>query len=273
MPCRACGLPLSSHNDPERCPGLPAEGVYTVAESDYDAAPRPAFTVTARPSGYAVVDTNPLLTELQRGRLTWIEEAGVGYFECEAPVYDKAYFDRYAALADTEMGRKLNAARVGLVRRHIGDVALSCGKAVLDVGIGSGAFIEAMRASGFRDVYGYDVNPAGVEWLKRRGCYRDLYRLVGNAITFWDSLEHIRDPKAALDRCSDWAFVSIPVFRDAQHVMTSRHYRKTEHFWYFTRKGFMDFTKSCGFQVVDITATETALGRDGIETFVLRRTP
>jgi hypothetical protein len=207
-----------------------------------------------------------------QGRLTWWPEAGAGFYEVEQPdmAYDQAYFDRYAAQADSEIGRRLMASRVQLVKRHLGDIGLAS-HAILDVGIGSGAFIEAMSTEA-KAVLGYDINPAGVAWLKARDAYRDLYAARWSVLTFWDALEHIRDPGRALAQCDRWAFVAIPIFRDVDHVLASKHYRRDEHYWYFTRAGFIAFAKAQGFAVVDIVATETALGRDDIETFVLRRT-
>jgi len=207
---------------------------------------------------------------LSSGRLVWAPEAGVGYFECEAgEVYDGAYFERYAAQAATTTGRRLMEARVALVRRHLGDIGFSV-RTVLDVGIGSGAFVEA-RLAGGGDASGYDINPAGVEWLQDRGLFEDLYGRGHGAVTFWDSLEHIREPDRALACCADWVFVALPIFRDAAHVLASKHYRKDEHYWYFTRDGFRAFADAQGFDLVDLVATETALGREDVETFVLRR--
>jgi hypothetical protein len=208
--------------------------------------------------------------DLTAGRLVWLPEAGAGYFECEAgDVYDGAYFERYAAQAATPTGRRLMEARVDLVRRHLGDIGFSV-RTVLDVGIGSGAFVEALLAGG-GDGAGYDVNPAGVEWLEDRGLYQDLYARGHGAVTFWDSLEHIREPDRALACCADWVFVALPIFRDAAHVLASKHFRRDEHYWYFTRDGFRAFADAQGFDVVDMVATETALGREDVETFVLRR--
>ncbi|MFN3585183.1 class I SAM-dependent methyltransferase [Phenylobacterium sp.] len=214
---------------------------------------------------------NPVLERLSAGRLTWLPEEGCGYYECKAPeVYDQAYFDRYAAQADTVTGRALMTARADLVRRYAGPDPMAIGRLV-DVGIGSGAFVELMAAQGV-NALGYDVNPAGVAWLEAREAYVDLYRQgPWETVTFWDALEHIREPDKALARCAGWAFVALPIFRDCAHVLASKHYRKTEHYWYFERRGFVRFAESCGMKVVDIVATETALGREEIETFVLRR--
>lgn len=207
------------------------------------------------------------LEKAQRDALVWMPERGVGYFEVVGQPYDAAYFDRYRAQGDTDMGKALNARRCELVMAWAGPVD------ILDVGVGAGTFLEHWNSSLLdRCGAGFDVNPAGVAWLKERGWYADLYgRGLHPVVTFWDALEHIREPSAALDCVGTWAFVALPIFRDAAHVLASRHYRRDEHYWYWTRAGFVAFAASCGFAVVDIVATETALGRDDVETFVLRR--
>lgn len=214
---------------------------------------------------------NPAVAALHKHSLTWFPEAGVGYFECVGveTVYDAAYFARYAAQAETPIGRQLNAFRAAIVERHRDALGYSPSAAVLDVGIGDGAFVRTYELAGL--VLGYDVNPAGIEWLKARGSWGDLYAETWPIVTFWDALEHIREPAAALDQVEKLAIVSIPTFRDAAHVLASRHYRRDEHYWYWTRDGFLRFASSCGFRCVDILATETAIGRDDIETFVLVR--
>lgn len=211
-----------------------------------------------------------LIDELAAHRLVWLEEAGVGFFPCRPDgVYDAAYFERYADQADSDVGRALMRARVDLVRKHIGFAWRT--HEILDVGIGSGAFIDAVLAEDGEAV-GYDVNPAGIEWLSDRGRLRCLYSGERYpVVTFWDVLEHMEDPRPALAACSGIAFVALPIFNDAAHVLRSRHYRRDEHYWYFTREGFRRFAQDEGFDVVDIVATETALGREGIETFVLVR--
>lgn len=199
-----------------------------------------------------------------------MEEAGVGYFEvreADQP-YDSEYFARYQAQAETEIGKSLMTFRAQLVGRYWRG-------AVLDVGIGSGAFL-IKRGLGVERIHGdcdrgFDVNPAGVEWLQAADVWGDLYGRKWEAVTFWDALEHIRRPDLALDQVGRLAFVSVPIFRDVRHVLASKHYRRDEHFWYWTRDGFIRFASSCGFEVIDILASETALGREDVETFVIRR--
>lgn len=222
---------------------------------------------------------NVQLAKLSAGKLVWIEEAGVGYFECENPVYDAAYFDRYAAQANTGIGPSLNLFRADLLSQEMTGLRQDPGGVILDVGIGDGAFLRAatdapcFQRFAVSALKGFDINPAGIAWLKDRDMWGELYERTWPAATFWDSLEHIRDPAAALAQVETLAIVSIPIFTSVSHVLASRHYRKDEHYWYFTRSGFLSFASSCGFECEDILLNETVLGRDGIETFVLRRSP
>lgn len=208
------------------------------------------------------------LEHAQRSALVWMPERGVGYFEVEGAQYDAAYFAQYERLGDTDMGAALNRHRVQLVKAWASREAQ-----LLDVGVGSGTFLEHWNASPAEHLGGgFDVNPAAVAWLKERGWWwGDLYARPWDTLTFWDSLEHIREPSLALAQAATWAFVAVPIFTGPDHVLASRHYKPSEHYWYWTRRGFVRFAESCGFDVVDIRATETALGRDGIESFVLRR--
>lgn len=201
-------------------------------------------------------------------RLIWSQADGVGFLEVDdSGVYDQDYFDRYRAMSETPMAVALNRFRADLVRRHGG---VSEEITLLDVGIGDGAFLRALEGERWIRRYGADVNPAGISYLEQLGQLGSLEESY-DVVTFWDSLEHIRDPRWALKAAAGVALVSIPIFSGVEHVLASRHYRPDEHFWYFTRQGFRAFAERQGFDVVDVLATESALGRDGIETFVLIR--
>lgn len=179
--------------------------------------------------------------------------------------YDDAYFARYAEQANTAIGRRLMAARVDLVNSfYEGEL--------VDVGIGSGAFIEC--ANDFQKpgrTFGYDVNPAGVRWLVDRGLYRDPYSDPVDAISCWDVLEHMHNPEVLLRQVRRKVFVSIPIFDGPEHVMRSKHYRKDEHMWYFTDSGLERFFNACGFRRSYSSDIETKIGREGIGTYVFDR--
>ena len=193
--------------------------------------------------------------------LVWLPEVGMGYYPVKHQdlPYDAAYFERYQRQADTPIGWALTDARVEMVARHYqGEV--------LDVGIGCGQFVESRPGT-----LGYDVNPAGVAWLQERGWFRDLYARAVDAATFWDSLEHIFDPAAAVRQVREWVFVSLPIYEGAEHVLRSKHFRRDEHVWYHTDRGIRWWFDQQGFECVEANGMETRIGRDGIGSYAFRR--
>lgn len=207
---------------------------------------------------------NELVEELAEDRLIWLEQLGIGYLEARPDgVYDQAYFDKYRRLRRAPMANALNDFRTNLVLTHgVGTV--------IDVGIGDGAFLERLWERG-GVASGFDVNPAAIRWLEERGVHGDLYGSTWDTATFWDSLEHIRDPRPALAAVRRVLIASLPLFCNVEHVLASRHYRPDEHFWYFTPRGLATFLGRAGFEVVDLLWTETELGRDSVGTVVARR--
>jgi hypothetical protein len=206
-----------------------------------------------------------LVTQLARRRLTWWPELGIGYYPVEAGLapYDQDYFDNFDRNARTDLGRALMQARCNFVEQHYRGP-------LIDVGIGSGAFIEQRRARG-RTTYGYDINPAAVAWLEQRALLVDPYWVAFDAFTLWDVLEHIPDFQALLVNVSEWLFLSLPIFRDAEHALRSKHFKPDEHCWYFSRDGLVTAMKMCAFALVSESAIETELGREDIGTFAFRR--
>lgn len=197
--------------------------------------------------------------EIKSG-LVWLPELGMGRYPVpKTRPYDESYFSRYQELADTDLGRELTAARIRLVARHYTGP-------VLDVGIGAGQFVTARP-----ETKGFDVNPAGVEWLKDRGAWANLYRDRFPALTFWDSLEHIDRPDVAVARAEKWVFVSVPIFSGAEHVIQSRHFRRDEHIWYWTHDGLVAWFAEQGFELVEYNRLETVLGREGIGSYAFAR--
>lgn len=195
---------------------------------------------------------------LTNQKLQWLPELGVGYYPVEDQPYDAAYWDKYRVMDQSPMGFTLTQARVEMVRKHYSGP-------LVDIGIGGGAFVTARAQTS-----GFDINPNAVEWLKSRGLYAEP---PCRAVTFWDSLEHIHDPRALLAGVSEWAFVSMPIYDDVAHVLRSKHYRKDEHCWYFTADGLARFMGEMGFRLVDWNDNETRIGRDDILSFAFRRTP
>jgi len=192
----------------------------------------------------------------------------VGFYPVEAGTapYDAEYFARYKAMASTPIGYQLSAARVNMVARHWDGP-------MIDVGIGSGAFITARNAlRADKNTFGYDVNPDARDWLMERGLWR-VPEIMDNlpVISLWDVLEHIPDFRPLLSRVRKFVFISIPIFTSGEHVLRSKHYRQDEHVWYFTTQGLIRVMFDCGFTCVESNTHETELGREDIGSFVFQR--
>jgi hypothetical protein len=161
---------------------------------------------------------------------------------------------------------KLNAGRCAMLARHV--VAES---SVLDIGAGCGTFVKAARSWGY-DAKGFDVIPKTVETLRGLNAFAEDPKGF-DAVTFWDSLEHIEDPGAVLDRIDLCAIVlvAIPIFKSLADVRGSKHYKPGEHLFYWTEWGFVLWMKRHGFDLVEVSTHETDAGRESIAAYAFRR--
>lgn len=191
--------------------------------------------------------------------LVWYPHKGWG-FEEGTFEYGDDYWEEFRAKDDTPIGKDLTELRAQFVRRwkppSIPD------SQVVDVGIGGGAFVEHMGC------YGTDVNQRAIAWLRAR---KSLW--LGDsveAMTFWDSLEHIRHPYKLLDR-TQWAFVSTPIYESAEHCIRSKHYKPGEHLWYFTAAGLTEFLADLGFELQGENRMEESCGRVDIGSYAFVR--
>lgn len=196
--------------------------------------------------------------------LVWLPEHGMGAYPVQENPYDEAYWQKYEAYAATELGRQLNEARLRLLDRY------AAVGAVCDIGIGCGQFVAALRAAG-RVAFGWDVNPTAIEWLREREWLLDPYVGECRAMTFWDSIEHIPDVERILARVGKYVFVSLPIFSDARHVLASKHFRKDEHVYYWTRSGFLCWMAEHSFRCIEHNTMESLLGREDVHSFVFER--
>lgn len=200
-----------------------------------------------------------MIDSLRADRLEWFPQLGLGYYPVKDSPYDAAYWERYRKMDRTPSGDALTLARSRLVSSYFNGE-------VVDVGVGGGRFVEDHLYA-----RGYDINPEAVRWLKGIGRWTDPYAEQVDAVSFWDSLEHIHDPAPLLARVRYYAFISVPIFEDAEHVLRSRHYRTDEHCWYFTADGLRWFMWQHGFRQREQNAMEQKCGREDIGTFVFAR--
>jgi hypothetical protein len=199
-----------------------------------------------------------MINEVQKQQLIWMPALGIGYYPVTESPYNEKYFNRYVEQSKTPIGLALNKARIDLVNKYTD-------KDVLDIGIGSGAFVEARP-----NTYGMDINETAVKWLNERDKFRHFLDRP-SSMTFWDSLEHIHNPKYHIKSAREFIFVSMPIYKDLDHLMGSKHLRYDEHCWYFTEDALKKFMLDFGFECVEVNTMETDIGREDITTFVFKR--
>tara|TARA_R110002096_G_scaffold186882_1_gene366029 strand:+ start:1673 stop:2332 length:660 start_codon:yes stop_codon:yes gene_type:complete len=194
--------------------------------------------------------------------LIWFDKSEVGWYPVrDEEDYDDEYFDKYKSYRDTEMGKKINDFRVGLVEKfHHGDL--------VDVGIGSGHFIDQR---GHGRTTGYDVSGFGMKWLDGNELWSNPYSDSPYAISCWDSLEHIRDCMRLINQVKRWVFISIPIFDGVKSIRDSRHFKPHEHWWYFTNYSIMAMFGELGFVMRDRSEFEVECGREGVVTYAFER--
>lgn len=176
-------------------------------------------------------------------------------------VYDKEYIKKYEVYANTSMGEKILEARLDIVKPFFN---------VIDIGIGCGDFINNKK-----NAKGFDVNPYTIKKLKdeNRWCnpYTDDLSQF-DAITFFDSFEHIEKPEILLHRItSQTIIIALPIFKNYEDILKSKHYRPDEHFHYFTFLGFKEYMSKFNFKLSGWSGVEVELGRDAILTFIFKK--
>jgi 2-polyprenyl-3-methyl-5-hydroxy-6-metoxy-1,4-benzoquinol methylase len=171
---------------------------------------------------------------------------------------DGYYFDHESNLANCR--RKL-----AFVRRHLPDGARAC-----DVGANFGHFLK-VAGSVYR-VAGFDVSPSAVEWSRESFGVENVVGSVyepptegapWDAVTCWDVLEHLVDPRAALQRVAEllrpdgWLFLSTPDRGSlvARALGRRWHYLDPiQHVSVFSRASLRILLEQIGFEVVDVAA-------------------
>lgn len=190
--------------------------------------------------------------------MKWNEDKGWGFLSSDASC-EKDYWAEYRKLDKTPLGRVLTALRAGMVR----ECSSACNLNILDVGIGGGAFCDAM------DCVGTDIDERALAWLKKEALDWDGEPVT--VMTFWDSIEHIAGPMRFISKAREWVLLSTPIYESEAHALASKHFKPNEHLWYFTDRGIKRFMFEHGFGFFGQNELETDAGREGIGSYAFKR--
>lgn len=191
-----------------------------------------------------------------------VNDAGVSIYEEEEPIFLKDGNEQYY-LDETNLVSC--RAKVRWVEAELG--ARSRGARLLDVGANFGHFLsEAQKQF---DATGIEISKAAVD--KSRELFGELKNYVGSVyepppeakgpweiVTLFDVIEHVPDPKGALERLRDLVapgghlFLSTPDAGSAVARAMGRHWHyldPVQHIVLFGRKNLARLLEDTGFRV------------------------
>ncbi len=149
---------------------------------------------------------------------------------------------------------------------------------LLDVGCGSGHFMEMAKARGYR-VSGIEPSKRCVEYIEKNFDLPVVNANIMDAdvpaesvdvITAWDVIEHVDDPKAMLGRCAQWlrpGGVMALRFPSASfqkikgvvlnQILRTKHpaFGATMHLYFFNEDTFTQMANSVGLEIVAVKTT------------------
>lgn len=211
---------------------------------------------------------NEYIKKIAEDGLLWFPEKQVGYYPVDNTHYDDEYFKEYVRMENTEIGKCLNEFRLKWVNSYTSGL-------VLDIGIGCGTFIKKRG-----NCLGFDICPKAQSFLIKKDLFFNPFNSFNGkgawakikGITFFDTLEHLSWPERVINKITNqFVFVTIPIFRDLEHLMRSKHLKRTEHFLYFTEHSLIEYMDNYGLKLLERRDDEIRCGREDILSFVFRR--
>lgn len=163
--------------------------------------------------------------------------------------YTGGYNDYYKQIQDST--RYTSYLRLGYIVGSIGKTPES----VLDIGYGTGAFLEACESEiKFRcghDISGWKV-PSGCKFVE------NIFENHYDVITFFDSLEHMNDIEFVKDLNCNYICISVPEchYFDDEWFETWKHRKPDEHLWHFNKDSLECFMERMGYSVINVCNLE-----------------
>ncbi|MFW6027145.1 MAG: methyltransferase domain-containing protein, partial [Candidatus Woesearchaeota archaeon] len=148
---------------------------------------------------------------------------------------------------------------------------------LLDIGTGAGFFVgtaidRGWKAEGLELAEGnceYAKEQLGIE-LINKDFYDFKYKEKYDVVTLFEVIEHLNDPKKALNRINEMVkdgglvVVATPI-RDSLYGKKSKgknvFWTTVEHLIYFDKNVMLDYLKEAGFEVLEVNQSPEGMGR------------
>lgn len=187
-----------------------------------------------------------------------VDEFGVIHqIEFEPITYDQEYISYYEKLSDRTI--KLGYQRLGWILGMLDRIPES----VLEIGYGTGTFIEAAQITGVPDCCGFDIAeyplPEGVRFTP----WDDVMSKSWDVVAMFDVLEHIPDLSFLSELKTKHIAIAVPYcrwkelgdewFRDWRMLLPN------EHLHHFDEASLVGFMAHHGFRCVSTNTFEDGI--------------
>lgn len=202
-------------------------------------------------------------------------------------MYDTSYAKNYLNYAVSPQNTPLNLFRLGLVSRWLGGDR----RVLLDFGCCVGEF--ARFAEHFYNCWGLEPNRSAAGFARIRTNAQIVEKTTAlplnifSAVTLWDVIEHIEDPRGFVTMIRDKILAprgvicittpnveAVPLWHDEQ-MRKWKHYKPKEHLFLYSEHSLVKLFEPLGFEVAHVGFEESDIrpgnpNRD-ILTFVVRK--
>lgn len=210
-------------------------------------------------------------------------------------IYNEQYFKNYMKYNGTVEEIDLMYFRANEILKKAIDLISCRPSTIVDVGCATGVFIKTAKmqmSTADNEFIGIDVNPFCIAYCTKMGhkaftpeMYEYFYKNKEiDIMTFWDTLEHIQDPRKLLNKHKPKVIcISIPCLNGFYEAMPNKdiqlwkHYRPQEHLWNFTIETLTEFLNEIGYDISYLTYEESKfrvdklLGGKNIMTIIAKK--
>ena len=173
--------------------------------------------------------------------------------------YDREYLSYYEEKSDRTI--KLGYQRLGWLLGLMNRIPDS----VLEIGYGTGTFVEAAQITGVQKCVGCDIThfplPDGVDFMDLETAIQHEWDVVA----MFDVLEHIPDLSFLAKLKTSYLAIAVPYCRyrelgnDDQWLKNWRMLLPNEHLHHFDRESLTQFLEHCHFDCLDLNTFEDGI--------------